>query len=199
MSSDYLALSHIELEPGTEIRRPPVIPREYRLDTPALEFMTDFAKVQPVTTEPQATIDVALSRMKYRGVRLLLVTDANERLLGLITARDLHGERPVEIAEQQRVPRSEILVQQVMTTLAQTRVLNLVSVRNAQIGQIIATLRELDLRHILVVEIESESKRQIVCGLFSATQIAKQLGMDINEAMGSPAHSLLDMLHEMNP
>ena len=52
MSSDYLALSHIELQPGTEIRRPPVVPREYRLDTPAIEFMTDFARVQPVTAEP---------------------------------------------------------------------------------------------------------------------------------------------------
>jgi CBS-domain-containing membrane protein len=199
MSSDYVALSHMELAPGTQIRRPPVVPREYRLDTPALGFMTDFSRVQPVTVEPNTTIDRALSRMKYRGVRMLLVTDAEERLLGLLTSRDIQGEHPVEIAELQRIPRSEIQVHQIMMPLEQTPVLNLVSVRNAQIGQIIATLRELETRHVLVVEVDPQTKRQTVCGLFSATQVAKQLGMDISQAVSSPAHSLLEMLHEMSP
>jgi len=199
MSSDYVALSHVELQPGTEIRRPPFVPQKYRFDAPAVDFMTDFSNVQPVTVEPQLTIDAALARMKYRGVRLLLVCDTAERLIGLITARDIQGERPVEVAELQRIPRSEIQVQQIMTPLGQTRVLNLVSVRNAEIGQIIETLRELKSQHALVVEIDPQSKRQTVCGLFSTSQIAKQLSMDVADALSPTTHSLVAILRELSP
>lgn len=86
-----------------------------------------------------------------------------------------------------------------MTPLGQTRVLNIVSARNAQIGQILESLRALDSQHVLVVEVEPGSKRQTVCGLFSSSQIAKQLKMDVSGALSPAPHSLLEMLRELHP
>ena len=60
MASSYAELSHIDLQPGTSFRRPPEVPKPYRLDSPALEFMTDFHAVEPITVNPQTSIDDAL-------------------------------------------------------------------------------------------------------------------------------------------
>ncbi|MDX9945293.1 MAG: CBS domain-containing protein, partial [Azonexus sp.] len=56
-------------------------------DSPAIEAMTDFSRVNVVSIGPDAVVDEANARMISRGVRLLMVVGKNEDVLGLITAR----------------------------------------------------------------------------------------------------------------
>ncbi len=180
---EFATLSHIRLKPGTRFERPPELPRLVHLDSPALEVMTDFRVVHAVTVAPQVSIDEALETMKTRGVRLLLVTGDNDEIVGLITAKDIQGEKPIKIAQESRIAHSEITVEAVMTPRSSIEVLNMLSVRNAQVGHIVTSLQELARQHALVVEVDSTTKAQCVRGIFSTSQISKQLGVNAAEAV----------------
>lgn len=183
MSDAFATLSHIRLKPGTGFERPPQLPRLVHLDSPALDVMTDLRVVHAVTIAPHVTIGEALETMKTRGVRLLLVTGDDDAIVGIITAKDIQGEKPIKIAQSSRVKHSQITVEAVMTPQSSIEVLNMLSVRNVQVGHIVATLQALARQHALVVEVDPESKGQCVRGIFSTTQISKQLGVNAAEAV----------------
>ena len=197
MADEFATLSHIRLKPGTGFSRPPELPRLVHLDSPALEVMTDFRVVHAVTIGPEVSIDGALETMKTRGVRLLLVTGDNDHILGLITAKDIQGEKPIKIAQESRILHSAITVEAVMTPQTSIEVLNMLSVRNAQVGHIAATLQELARQHALVVEVDPETKAQCVCGIFSTSQISKQLGVNAAEVV-SRASSLAEISDDIH-
>jgi len=181
MADEFATFSHIRLKPGTRFARPPELPRLVHLDSPALDVMTDFRVVHVVTIGPHVSIDEALDTMKIRGVRLLLVTGGNDEIVGLITATDIQGEKPIKIAQESRIPHSAITVEAVMTAQSAIEVLNMLSVRNAQVGHIVANLQALGRQHTLVVEVDPDTKAQCVRGIFSTSQISKQLGVNAAE------------------
>ena len=181
MADKFATFSLIRLKPGTSFARPPELPRLVHLDSPALDVMTDFRVVHVVTTSPDVSIDEALDTMKIRGVRLLLVTAGNDEIVGLITATDIQGEKPIKIAQESRIPHSAITVEAVMTPQSAIEVLNMLSVRNAQVGHIVANLQALARQHALVVEVDPDTKAQRVRGIFSTSQISKQLGVNAAE------------------
>ena len=183
MSDAFATLSHIRLKSGTGFERPPELPRLVHLDSPALEVMTDLRVVHAVTIDPRVSIDEALEKMKTRGVRLLLVTGNGDELVGLITAKDIQGEKPIKIAQESRIAHSQITVEAVMTPQADIEVLNMLSVCNAQVGHIVATLQALARQHALVVEVNPDTKEQCVRGIFSTSQISKQLGVNAAEVV----------------
>lgn len=163
----------VSLGEGATFVRPPSLPRVIRMDDPALDVMTDFNYVPPLTVRPDVPIDNALDTMKVAGVRLLLVVDAADQILGLITSYDIQGERPIELASETRVARSEIRVAMIMTPRAEIDALPIETVRRVKVGHVVETLRQLERRHLLVVEGSGASQR--VRGLFSMSQIRKQL------------------------
>lgn len=181
MANAFATLSRTLLKPGTGFERPPELPRLVHLDSPALEVMTDLRVVHAVTISPGVSIDEALETMKVRGVRLLLVIGENDEIVGLITAKDIQGEKPIKIAQESRIPHSRITVESVMTPRSDIEVLNMLSVRNAQVGHIVATLQALARQHALVVEVDADTKEQRVRGIFSTSQISRQLGVNAAE------------------
>lgn len=225
MKGDFAPLSHVILDPGTTYVRPPELPDRVYLKSPALDVMTDFRYVRPRTTLPTVPIDTALEYMKTSGVRLLLVTDDADHLVGIVTSYDIQGEAPIKIAQETRVPRSQITIAQVMTPQSRVQLISMISVRNAQVGHVVETLRALEQRHLLVLDAdedegaspaaEAESAfatrawtdparsasrprvgRHPVRGLFSAAQIGRQLRIDLSQVM-TAAHSLAEMSHAM--
>ena len=187
MADAFATLSHIPLKPGTHFEHPPELPRLVHLDSPALEVMTDFRVVHALTIAATASIDEALEKMKVRGVRLLLVTADDGAIVGLITAKDIQGEKPIKLARTSRIAHSAITVGEVMTPQDSIEVLNMLSVRNAQVGHIVATLKALARQHALVVQVDPETKEQRVRGIFSTSQISKQLGVNAAEVVARDA------------
>ncbi len=108
MKRDFATLSYIPLKPKTTYLHPPEPPLVVHLDSPALTVMTYFTYVHPVTVDPEMSIDGALQTMKIAGVRLLFVIDNSQQIIGLITANDIMGERPIKVVEETRVKRSQI-------------------------------------------------------------------------------------------
>ena len=183
MPKPYHALVLHALHPQTSFHRyHQGLPEYVGLDNPAIDVMTDLTRVKAVTIAPSTLIDTALQKMIHAEVRLLLVVDTPNVLLGLITARDIMGEKPVNYAAKVRVSHETILVDHIMTPAVNIQVLRITDILNATVGDIIVTLKEANRQHALVVETTSSAgsgNNEIVRGIFSLTQIGKQLGVEI--------------------
>ena len=196
MNPEFAVLSSFPLEEETRFEHPPEPPELIHLDSPALTVMTDFKFVHPVTVSPDLAVDDALEKMKTAGVRLLLVTNEGGEVIGIITAKDIMGEKPIRIVEEARMQRPDIKVSMIMSAQPDITVLNSLSVLNAQVGEIIETLRKLERQHILVVEIDKTTRAQRIIGMFSTSRISKLLGRDVTEEV-PPAHSLAEIVQKI--
>lgn len=140
--------------------------------------MTDLKQVSAVLIRPGDSIDEANRRMIQRSVRLLLVVDENRKVLGVIIATDILGEKPLQVIAERGCRREDIEVRDIMTPQQRLEVLDMNEVHGAKVGHIVATLKAAGRLHAVVVETDQKGK-QTVRGLFSATQIARQLGVTI--------------------
>jgi CBS domain-containing protein len=162
-----------ELGAGAGFRRPTQAQAaRVTPDSPAAQVMTDLSRVSPATIRAQAPLAGANQFMITRGVRLLLVVDERDTILGLITATDLLGERPMQVATERGLRRDELSVADVMTPASQIEVIDLADVEGSRVGHVLETLRRLGRQHALVAD-----GGNIVCGIFSISQIARQLGL----------------------
>ena len=148
-------------------------------ESPAIEAMTDFLRVNVVHIESSASIVEANARMISRGVRLLIVSDADDRVEGLITAHDILGEKPMQVAQARGCKRSELLVADLMTPVASVDTLYLNEVMNARVIDILDALKQLGRQHIMVEDVDPATGLPRVRGLFSATHIGRLLGVPV--------------------
>lgn len=150
-----------------------------RADSPALEVMTDIDRVPAATVSAEVSLDRATDIMIVRGVRLLFVTDADGALIGLITSRDTLGERPMQVLNGRGGSRSDLTVADLMRKVEEIDVIDWHDVELACVGDILATLHRLGRHHLLVGMRDPKSGRLHVRGIFSVTQIGRQLGVPV--------------------
>lgn len=149
------------------------------VDSPAISVMTDLRQVSAATIEPEATLAEATRTMISRGVRLLFVVGPRGELLGLITARDTSGERPIKLQHDRRVKYGDLRVADLMIPRPEIDVLDLSEVLHAEVGHIVATLKASGRQHALVIDRDTTSGMVRIRGVFSATQIGRQLGIAV--------------------
>ena len=179
MVREYSAIKPVALQADSGYAQPSqAVLERVRIDSPAVDVMTDLTRITAVIILPGDTVDEAHRRMIQRGVRLLLVVDADRRVHGIVTANDVLGEKPVKTAVQQGVHRSDVQVRDIMTPRVELEALELREVQATTVGHIVATLKAAGRQHTLVVDQDAKG-RQRVRGVFSATQIARQLGVVI--------------------
>jgi CBS-domain-containing membrane protein len=148
------------------------------IDSSAMLVMTDLKRVQAAVTSPHETMDAAQAFMIQRGVRMLLVMDDKQHLAGIITTNDILGEKPVAVAHERRIRHSDILVADVMTPADRLEAFDMRAIASARVGQVVATLLHARRHHALVVQSGTDGQRE-VRGIFSLSQIARQLGMPL--------------------
>lgn len=147
---------------------------------PAIEVMTDLAEVAPFSISATASIDEVNNRMITYGVRLLFVSDGRGSLVGLVTASDILGEKPMQHIAEHGGTRDDIMTQDIMTSSENIDVLDMADVEKANVGDIVETIKDTRRQHLLVVEPTSEESKEVLRGIFSTSQIARQLGIEIN-------------------
>jgi CBS domain-containing protein len=180
MAREYAPLASRRMKPKTTFARPTQhLPQRVRLDDPAVQVMTDLRQVTAVTIDPEGSIENANRVMIRRGVRLLLVVDVNNHLQGIITATDVLGEKPIQIGQSRGITRGEIRVRDIMTPQENLEVLAIEDVRAAKVGHIVATLKRAGRQHAAVVDVNEDGSEELR-GLFSTTQIARQLGQPLH-------------------
>jgi CBS domain-containing protein len=189
MERDYQPLPAHELGTAAGFRRP-TAPQAARvtLESPALDAMTDLARVSPATIRAQAPLAGANQFMITRGVRLLLVVDDQENVLGILTATDVLSERPMRVATERGLRLDELAVGDVMTPAGQIEAMEFADLQGAHVGHVLATLRRSGRQHALVVDYDAlppsarlapPGRRAMVRGIFSASQISRQLGVTL--------------------
>ena len=187
MDRQFQVLPIRELGAGAGLRRP-IQHQAARvtLESPALDVMTDLCRTSPATIRPQAPIEGAKQFMISRGVRLLLVVDDLETVLGVVTATDVLGEKAVRIATDRGMKRDELSVGDIMTPASQVEVIALDDVSGARVGHVFETLRRAGRQHALVVDfdvipprslIDAPVRRTMVRGILSLSQLGRQLGV----------------------
>lgn len=154
---------------------PPAAPPRATLDSPAIDVMTDLSVVSAVSIGPEGPLDAANEYMRSRGVRSLFVVAADARVLGLLTATDLLGERPLRVARSRGVRRDELAVADVMTPVGSLVAFRLRDVLAAKVGHIVASLKETGRHHALVAE-AADGGAMSIRGIFSVSEIARRLG-----------------------
>jgi len=165
------------------------------LDDPAVCVMTDLTRVPAVLVDPEVGIEAAMRIMIRRNVRSLFAVNVNSEVLGLITATDLLGEKPLQHIRAQGGHRSDIRVRDLMTPHTRLEVLPMVEVAHARVGHVLATLMHAGRQHAMVVE-EGPDGRQLLRGVFSASQLERQLGQPV--AVGSVAHTFAEIEAALN-
>ena len=171
---EYSALKMSSIPLGARVVQPEG-PGRVTLDDPAFAVMTDLRNIPAATTTPGEPIAKAHAQMIQRGVRLLFVLDADKTLQGVITATDLLGEKPMRFMQDRGVAHSEITVADIMTPASMLEAIPIQDVSQMRVGHIVATHKAVRRQHLMVVE---EGGRR-VRGLFSAAQIARQLGLEL--------------------
>jgi CBS domain-containing protein len=176
----YRPLGQVKADAGVTYRlKSPTRELRVQASSPATDVMTDLSRVAAVTTTAGATADAAHQAMIRHGVRALFVVDEARVVLGVITANDVLGERPIQIAQDRGVQHAEVLVREVMTPADLLEVLDLQDVLKVRVGDIVETLKHSGRQHALVIEFGAADSTATwtVRGIFSLTQIARQLGL----------------------
>lgn len=147
-------------------------------DSTAILVMTDLSQVPSATIFADATLDEANQSMLVRGVRLLLVEGENKKLAGVVTSIDILGEKPVLIAQKRQVMHHDLRIADVMVPVDRMEAMAIENVKKACVGDIVASLKSEGRAHAIVVG-QGQGGKQFLLGIFSASQIARQLGVPI--------------------
>lgn len=180
MPCNYQELEIKSLQFAATLCQPSFYPSgKVSLEDPAINVMTDLTKITAISIPPSSSLDETIDRMIKMKVKLLFVTDSQKRMIGLITYRDLQGERPIQFQQSNGIPRSEICVLDIMTGIETIDVMSMSAVEKAHVGDIAMTMKKLNRQHALVLENSSEDTYQIR-GIFSTTLLSQLLGIEID-------------------
>ena len=156
-----------------------ILPEHVTSTSPAVDVMTDLALTGTVAVSPAKTVDDALQIMVHKNVRMLLAEDLYCRVMGLITSTDIQGEKPMLFSREAGVKHSEILVRDIMIPINEIEVMDFNDVSHSQVGDIIKTLTQAGRQHALVTEQRNGDQGVLIRGIFSTSQISRQMGIQI--------------------
>ena len=156
-----------------------VLPEHVTSDSAAVDVMTDLTLTTAVTVSPAKTVDDALQIMVHKGVRMLLVEDLQCRVMGLITTSDIQGEKPMLFSQESGAKHAEILVRDIMVPISEIEAMNFNDISHSQVGDIVKTLTQAVRQHALVIEQREGDQGILIRGIFSISQISRQLGIPI--------------------
>ena len=178
MTLTYTRLPARNLDKSAGLLRPAcILPERVGLENPALDVMTDFRRLTAFIATPGDTIMQAEERMIRRKVRLLFVMDGQDRVAGLITSTDIHGEKPLQVVQSRGIRRDEVLVADIMTPVERLEAVDYDDIAHARVGHVLETLKARGRQHALVIE--HTEGRMMVRGLLSLSQLCKQLGVNV--------------------
>jgi CBS domain-containing protein len=142
---------------------------------PALSVMTDFRERASVTVSETARIDEALEHMRHTGVRSAFAVHVRTRaVVGLITAYDIIGEKPLQNMQFAATPRREVLVFDIMQKVSDWRVADIKQIERASVAAVAEMFAKTGLTHVPVME-AGQTGEQRLRGLLSAAKVTRLL------------------------
>ena len=168
---------HIRLQDMVDVKHllsPEQLQAPINLNSSAVDVMTDFQTVVPVSISQETQIDEALEWMKNQHVRLLFATDEKGAFSGVVTARDIMGSRVMSYMQTHGLSREFMMVKHVMAARAQLQALTYEQLQHSKIGDVMLTLKDSGEQHILVID-ESIAQVKRIRGIISASDVSRKL------------------------
>jgi CBS domain-containing protein len=153
-------------------------PWRVALQDPAMSVMTDFRDRAVFKVSPGENVDDALLWMKHAGLRAAFVMDpATDRMLGLITAYDIMGEKPLRYLESigstgSGMSRRDVRVADIMEKVEDWTVADMRHVAGATVQSVLDAIERSGRTHLPVME-SGEGNEPRLRGLFSASKIRR--------------------------
>jgi CBS domain-containing protein len=144
-------------------------------DSPALAVFTDFQIKTPYTIDPDTTPADAERLMLEAHVKMKIVVDADNNLLGILSLRELDEERIITRVAN-GMARAEITVADLMIPKARLKAISYKELGVAKVQDVLDALSAEGLQHCLVVD----SGSQTIRGLISASDIARKLHIPLS-------------------
>ena len=154
------------------------------LETPALNVLSDFHTKQPQVIYKNALADDAFEKMQRQNVHSLMVTDDQDRVIGLVNAVQLQGLHKTQIAQKMDIPPKDVTAGMLLERIETLTFLNYNVVKDALVGHIARILNETNHDHLLVTDTD-KNNIPTIRGIFSASFIAKRLGAEIGRDLSS--------------
>jgi hypothetical protein len=180
--------------PLSAIKQAPSLPKIQRIaqvGDAAMSLLTDLYHGPCVVASHRDGLGQTLHLMMRSGVRMVFVSGPNGELVGMATAEDIQGERPVVHASSHHVPHHDLTLADVMVPVTQWDTVDLASVRHARLGDVAATLREHGLRYLLVTQVKDGVTT--LRGLFSARRLEMALQTPIEPDLHSRSFAELEL------
>ena len=175
----YQPLNTLQLNPKSLSIRCQRLPELVHLEDPAWSVMRDFRVESPTLIRPHESIDNALMEMKIQGTHILLTTDTKGNLHGIISTEDILGKKPITITQSRRIERQQITIEMIMSPINEILFIDTATVQSSKVGNIVNTLKKHNKHYALVVHQPEGLSDYQITGLFSTSQISKQLHMEI--------------------
>ena len=140
----------------------------------ALSIFTDFKKHQPIVIEGDTPAIQAEFLMRKAHVRLKLVVDKQDELIGTISLSELDEQHFIQHLSK-GIAREDIRVKDLMVPRTQIKALTYSELQNSSIADVVQTLQQNHQQHCLVLDPDQHHIR----GIISATDIARRLHMSL--------------------
>lgn len=159
-------------------------------ESPAMSVMTDLRIITPFQIENSASLEAINEKMIACGVRLLFVIDKQGVLRGLVTSNDILGEKPMLFATKNSCSRADIEAKDMMTPISKLEAIPLKEIEKANVADVVTALEDSRRHHLLVLQ--HNEGRDCVRGIISITQVAHQLGKEINPSQRASSFAQLN-------
>ncbi|HBF10116.1 MAG: hypothetical protein CMD81_12505 [Gammaproteobacteria bacterium] len=130
--------------------------------TPALRFLTDFEKVQPHVVDASISALEVKQIMARSHLKMMFVVDEKSQCIGVVTSRQLSDRKFVKLISQ-GFDRHEVSVTEMMIPKHALHAFDFHELETAEIGDVLAAMKESGERYALVLERESHQIRGIFC------------------------------------
>jgi len=197
MTKPFSPLPAIRLHAGVAYFHPLELPEVLHWEDSALHAMVDFKYIKPETIRPDEALATALTAVANCSYHVLLVVSYEGNVLGLVSAEDLLGEKPLKVIQERHISRADIPVQLVMLPQTAILAIDIENLRHAKVGHIIRTLQAHKQHFALIVKIEEGGHVQKIRGLFSLSLLSKQLGYDVTSDLAE-AHSIAELQYNLH-
>ena len=155
------------------------LPELVHKEDPALFVMIDFTKTPPHIISPDDTMDHAINEMEVSGAHLLLVMNDEGHFQGILSSEDVWGEKPIQLIQERRIHRDQVLVKMIMVSYKNITAINSNIIESACVGHVVKTLTEHKQHYALVITPSTDQSVQVIRGIFTLSQISKQLHTEI--------------------
>lgn len=196
MEKHYHGLTPVKLNTATDYIHTATLPELVHLDDPALDAMIDFKQIKAITVKTTAPLRHARLEMQACNVHMLLVLNNDDQVAGVITSEDILGNKPIQLSQGMSIARYDIEVRMVMQPCVDVLALSYHEVTQSEIGHIVQTMKDQRQHYALVTE-SLENQPPVVRGLFSLSNIGRQLHANLLE-VDLMATSLIDLQRKIN-